>query len=350
MRPLFLSLILLAPVAVSASWKEVRNKPAEWFQGDEAKAAAANVLSWQTENGDWPKNVETFAETFPGGEKPEGTFDNGATVGEIRFLARMFGATGRDEYRDAALKGIDHVINAQYISGGFPQKSPPGEKYPRYVTFNDGTTVNLLRLMREVSEDETFAFAGEGRRRVAGRMVQAGVRCILTCQHQGRFGVTVWAAQYDENTLQPRPARSFEPASLAAAESADVLLFLMSFENPSPDVVFAIEAGVSWFRKAALRGVRVVETDEDVTVVRDPDAPPVWARFYDFDTMRPIFAGRDGVVKHSLAEIEQERRTGYAWYGDWGLKVFREYPKWRERVRPKGDPPVGPESSPPADQ
>ncbi|MGZ7442317.1 pectate lyase [Paenibacillus sp. TH7-28] len=26
---------------------------------------------------------------------------------------------------------------------------------------------------------------------------------------------------------------------------------------------------------------------------------------------------RDGVVKYKLSDIDQERRTGYAWYGNW---------------------------------
>ena len=80
------------------------------------------------------------------------------------------------------------------------------------------------------------------------------------------------------------------------------------------------------------RGLRLDKTDGDVKIVADSSAPPIWARFHDLNTMQPLFAGRDGVVKHSLAEIEQERRTGYAWYGDWGMKVLREYPKWRQRL------------------
>jgi PelA/Pel-15E family pectate lyase len=48
--------------------------------------------------------------------------------------------------------------------------------------------------------------------------------------------------------------------------------------------------------------------------------------------MRPIFCGRDGVVKYSLAEIEHERRTGYAWYNTRAASVLEtEYPAWRKR-------------------
>jgi len=56
--------------------------------------------------------------------------------------------------------------------------------------------------------------------------------------------------------------------------------------------------------------------DFDTVVVADSKAPVLWARHYEIGTNRPIFAGRDGVKKYALAEIERERRTGTAWYGN----------------------------------
>jgi pectate lyase len=323
---------LLVPAGASAaSWNTYRKKPNEWFKSDEAKAVAANLLAWQTDRGDCPNDTDTL-EPRPADDEPkQGTFDDGHTTHETRYLVRMYAVTGKAEYRDAALRAIDHVIDSQYASGGFPQRSPPGTKYPRHITFNDRTTVNLLELMRDVSRDDAFAFVGEDRRRIAGKMVESGIRCILALQVQGRHGLTAWAAQYDEETLLPAPARAFEPASLAGGESADILLFLMSLDEPGPEVLAAVDAGVNWFHIAQINGTRVVESDDDVKVVADPTAPPVWARFYDLNTLEPVFAGRDGVVKSSLAEIDKERRTGYAWYGEWGTKVFAAYAKWPYR-------------------
>ena len=55
-------------------------------------------------------------------------------------------------------------------------------------------------------------------------------------------------------------------------------------------------------------------------------------RFYEIGTNRPFFCGRDGIKKYSLAEIENERRTGYSWYGDepsHGLDDFKTWqPEW----------------------
>ncbi len=335
MRAFCSSLLVLCCLQATdaASWNDFRKKSDEWFRSDEAKSIAANVLAWQTEQGDWPNDNDSFAPFVADRETKPGTFDDGHTTHETRFLARMYAVSGGDEYRDAALKAIDLVMNAQYGNGGFPQRYPPGEKYPRYITFNDRTMVNLLELLRDISTQDEFRFAGDERRLIAGRQVDAGIRCILAAQVRSPKSLEAWGAQHDERTLVPRPARAFEPASFAAAESADVLVFLMSFENPSPEVIEAVESGVGWIYRAQLLGIKVERMDGDVVVVEDAAAPPLWARFYDLNTMQPIFAGRDGRIVNSLEQIEKERRTGYGWYGNWGEKVFRTYRDWPYRPK-----------------
>jgi pectinesterase len=57
----------------------------------------------------------------------------------------------------------------------------------------------------------------------------------------------------------------------------------------------------------------------------------LWARFYEIETNRPMFSGRDGVKKYAMSEIEAERRNGYAWYGPWGTGVASDYAKWKEK-------------------
>jgi PelA/Pel-15E family pectate lyase len=60
--------------------------------------------------------------------------------------------------------------------------------------------------------------------------------------------------------------------------------------------------------------------------------PPLWARFYEIGTNRPIFGGRDAVIRYSLAEVEPERRAGYRWYVDDPRQLLeRDYPKWAAR-------------------
>ncbi len=307
---------------------------AEWLRTEEGRGAVENVLSWQTAAGGWPKNQPTTTKRFEPGVKLEhATFDNGATTTELRILARAFGVTRDARCETAFLRGLNHILAAQYPSGGWPQfHPPPAKSYHRHITFNDGTMTRLLELLRDVNGGGDFVFVPEALRVRCAQAFERGVACILRCQVLVDGARTAWCAQHDEVTLEPRPARKFELASLSGGESAGLLRLLMSIERPSPEVRRAIEAGVAWFKVAKVTGLRETRVDGNKVMVKDAEAPPLWARFYEIGTNRPIFAGRDGVKKYSLAEIEAERRNGYTWFGTWGDSLLREYTRWKARI------------------
>jgi pectate lyase len=308
------------------------NRSAEWLASNEGRRVADNVVSWQSPHGSWPKNGDTASQPYAGQpEKIAGTFDNGATTGELRFLARAFVASGEPRYKAAFLKGVDHILAAQYPTGGWPQRYPPGRGYQRHITFNDNTMVRILEFFREVADSADYAFVAADRRSAAKTAFDKGIRCIVACQIVVGGQPTAWCAQHDEIDLSPRPGRSYELESLSGAESAAILKLLMSVDNPSPQMRRAIGAGAAWFESAKITGIRVERKGGDRVVVKDPHAPPLWARFYEIESGRPFFCGRDGVKKHQLSEIEPERRNGYAWYGQWGKNVAASYDKWKNK-------------------
>jgi pectinesterase len=45
----------------------------------------------------------------------------------------------------------------------------------------------------------------------------------------------------------------------------------------------------------------------------------------------PFFCDRDGIKKASIAEIGQERRTGYAWYTNEPKEVLKKYTAWKKK-------------------
>lgn len=313
-----------AAMGKGPDWKGYDAKSDEWYRSDDGIRIAENVVSHQSLQGDWPKNGDTATVRFDGDRsKLKGTFDNGATINEIRFLARAFKATGQTEYRDRALQAIDLILKAQYSNGGWPQSYPPGKDYHRHITFNDNTMVNLMTLMREVATSNRFEMAGDDQRRACQKAFDSGIDCILKCQIEVNGTKTVWCAQHDEVTFEPRPARSYELVSLSGAESAGILKLLMSLENPRPEILAAVDAGTRWFDAVKLTGIRETRVGRDRVIVLDQNAHPIWARFYEIGTNRPFFSGRDGVKKYSLHEIEAERRNGYAWYGNWGDDLVR---------------------------
>jgi pectate lyase len=314
------------------SWDNYEKRSEEWFRSAEGRRVTVNVFSHQSTAGSWPKNTDTGKEPYTGDRaKLQGTFDNGATTAELRFLGRAFHATQDTQLEEAFRRGLDHILEAQYPTGGWPQFFPPGKQYHRHITFNDDAMKRLMEFLRDVATARDFEFVEAERRRKAQSAFERGLECVLKCQIKVNGRLTVWCAQHDEKTLEPRSGRTYELVSLSGAESAGLLQLLMSLEKPGPEVIRAVHAGARWFETARLNGIRQEKVDGDKRIVLDKDAPPLWARFYEIETDRPIFSGRDGVKKYDIAGIEAERRNGYAWYGNWGEAVARRYAAWKLR-------------------
>lgn len=330
--PILLSLASLPLFAASPSFQfdEFAKNPPAWYRTAEGSNVIANVFSYEAKGGGWPKNVDTsknLSHMKP--EQMQSTFDNGATMGEMRFLAEAFNANGDTRCRDAVSRALDMIFRAQYPNGGWPQHVKPGKAYNRYITFNDDAMVHILELLREVASSNRFAFVDAERRAAAQKSFDRGIDCILKCQIKVNGKLTVWCQQHDEVTLEPRPARAFELVGFTGCESAGLLLFLMSIGNPSLEIVRAVHAGAKWFDENKIPGIRIDESGGDRRVVKDPSAPPIWARFYEIETGRPFFCGRDSVKKYDIAEIDHERRNGYRWYKYWGDDVAKRYEVWK---------------------
>ncbi len=325
-------LLLSLSVRGDSSAESFLRQPDSWFTSDEGQQRLNNVLSWQSEHGDWPKNEDTTQELFSGDRsKLQGTFDNGATSGELRLLAHAFRITNDERYEKAFLKGFDHILQAQYPNGGWPQYFPLRKGYYTHITFNDNCMIRLLEFVDDSITSPDFAFLDDDRRASAKRALQRGVDCIVKSQVIVKGTPTVWCAQHDEVTLAPTNARAYELASLSGAESAGILKFLMSLDKPTPEVVRCVHDGMAWFDAVKIEGFRYKRSASEPNLTSDPNARRLWARFYEIESNRPFFCDRDGVMKYDVEEIGGERRGGYTWYGNWGESLANDYAKWPHR-------------------
>ncbi|MDQ5980726.1 MAG: hypothetical protein QG602_3703 [Verrucomicrobiota bacterium] len=321
-------------------WNSVLRQPAEWYAGEEARAVAAHMLAYQSPEGGWPTDTDT-TQPLPADYRPRPpTIDDDATTRPLEHLARVITATGDVALQEAFLRGFDYLLVAQYPNGGWPQYFPLREGYYSHITYNDGAMIGVMTLLRDASQGkEPFGFLDETRRTRAAAAVAKGLECILRTQVKQDGKLTAWGAQHDVNTLAPAWARKFEPPSLVSMESIGILKFLMTIPDPSPEIIAAIEAAVAWLGQAKLTGVREdhpprpdVSHKHDRVLVADPAAPPLWARFYELGTNRPLYGSRDGLIHYDLAEIEPERRGGYAWHSTDPQKFLeRDYPRWRKK-------------------
>jgi PelA/Pel-15E family pectate lyase len=303
----------------------------EQLLSDTSRRIADNLLTFQTPSGGWSKRVD-FSRPRRLGEsyysESDGwayiaTIDNGATTGQLLFLALAYAAHGDARYRDAYLRGLDYLLLAQAPNGCWPQVYPLAGGYHDAITFNDDATVSVLVTLTDVVEQQ-LSFVPDRERERTAAAVRRGVECIVATQVVVDGKRTVWGQQHDPLTLEVIPARSYELAGLAGRESATILTYLMGIESPDARVVEAVHAAADWFRANAIYGY---EYDFETGLRAKPGAGPIWARLSEIGTNRPIFANRDGVKLYDWNQLT-DRRRGYAWYGTEPRAPLRRYERW----------------------
>jgi PelA/Pel-15E family pectate lyase len=315
------------------------DRDATWYGSPEARHVADVIVSFQTPAGGWGTNarrdgaLRQRGQNYVFGTRYVGTIDNGATVTEMRFLARVQARLPGPEgqpYRDAFVKGVRWLLEAQYPNGGFPQVYPLQGGYSDAITFNDDALVHALQLLATVAaRQEDYRFVPEALALEARGAVDRAVRLLLAMQVTTGGVRTGWGQQHDALTLLPAGARNYEPASLASHESGSVLLFLMRLPNPSPEVAAAVHAGAAWLQRAALRDVQWTgKSPEGRRLVPKPGAAPVWARYYDVATMKPIFGERDHTIHDDVMDLAPGRRNGYGWFVGGPSKALAAYEVW----------------------
>jgi PelA/Pel-15E family pectate lyase len=326
------------------------------YQPTDLQDIGDNILLYQKSNGGWPKNYDVMA-VLTADQKDSlvadrhnlnTTFDNGTSYTHVACLAQIYRDTKIKRFADAAIKGLDYIISAQYGNGGWPQYYPLQKNYSSHITYNDDVFTGIMGVLRDVLENkEPYTFINADTRKKIKASFNKGIDCILNTQIKDNGQLTAWCQQHDEFTLLPAWARAFEPPSICNAESSGIVLLLMNLDKPSPKVVNAVRQAVKWFKDSQIKGIRVKtvaatpDTSQytvsriDRVVVEDITAPPIWTRYYELKTHRPLFCNRDSKVVYSLKEVARERRSGYGWYTYNPQRVIDSYAAWAAKWRVK---------------
>lgn len=331
----------------------------EWYASAEAKRIANIVVSYQTPAGGWGKNLDMSREQRRPGERygpdnlsrfptpddydtprePDwnyiGTIDNDATTTQLNFLARVIAAdatTKAAAYRSTFARGIHYLLQAQYPNGGWPQVWPLEGGYHDAITYNDDAMTQVMELMRNVAEGRGyFSFVPAELRAKAHASFMRGLHCILATQIRSGSKLTVWPQQDDPLTLQPVSARNYELPAACASESSEILLLLMDLPQPTAAEERAIRSGITWLRKTAIYGEKWERTPEGRELASAPGAGPIWARYYQIGTDRPIFGDRDKSIHDNVNELSRERRDGYNWYSAEAQRALDRFTAWNEQ-------------------
>jgi PelA/Pel-15E family pectate lyase len=331
--------------APTITWgTELLRRESQWYASTQARGVADSVIQYQSPQGGWPKDTNLAVLPRSATDVPQSddgranTIDNDATTTPMAFLALVIDASDDAKYKSSFERGLDYLFQSQYPNGGWPQFYPLRDGYYSRITFNDDAMVHVLTLLRDIAAGTApYRFVDSSRRARAAAAVARGIDVIVRSQIRQNGRLTAWCAQHDQQTLEPAWARAYEPPSLSGSETVGIVRFLMSVDKPTPQIVASIEGAVSWFRSVAMPGVRVdrvVRPDgrTERILVTDPNAPPLWARFYELGTNRPLYVDRDSVYRYDYSQISYERRSGYAYHSDTPALLLREdYPRWRAR-------------------
>jgi PelA/Pel-15E family pectate lyase len=317
---------------------------------------ADNILLFQKLNGGWPKNYDMqavlssvqYSKILDSKSILNTCFDNSTTFSHINYLIEVFRLTKKEKYKNSILSGLTFLINSQYSNGGWPQFYPDTSGYRKYITYNDGAMIGIMRLLKNIIETgSAFSFISS---ELKTRIIYAydnGIDCIINSQIKINDTLYVWCQQHDNITFLPQNARTFEPAAICNGESADIVNFLMSIKNPDEKIITAIKSAVRWFEESKITGIRIKTIDApyseyeyrnistDKILISDDKAEPIWTRYYDLKTRLPIFCNRDGHIVNNFNEVERERRVGYAWYVYDPQKVLDNYYYWLSQLNEK---------------
>lgn len=333
------------PIPAIYSTRLPLDAPDAWYATAEARALADHLITWQTPAGGWAKGGDYTRTCRPDDNRHDafsgGTYDNDSTITELRFLVRVNRAAAgspaavpaQAAWQASFLRGLAYIFDSQYPNGGFPQIYPLAGSYHDAITFNDDAVVHIFTLLREVgARPPELAFVPVETAALARERFAAGVRNLLACQLRDDAGrPTIWGQQHDALTLRPCAARNFEPAAECSRESAMLVRFLMTLPQPDADVAAAVHGAMAWFDRHVLRGVAWNQRGPvGIGLTAKADAPPLWARFYEFGTGKPIFGERDRTIHYDVAELSLERRNGYGWYVTIPGELGPLYAKWKK--------------------
>lgn len=329
----------VGPTTVDAySWGSIcagKVTPVEWYGSEEAEQIADIVLAVQKNSGGWMKNDELHRLSASDYQRlinekgAHSCLDNYATTQEMRFLARVYAYTGEERFQQGFLRGLNLILNVQKGCGGWSQYWPlsGGGSYQDHITFNDDLMTNVMKMLRDIymaqGDFEDICDAATLQR--CRTAFDRGLDCILNCQVDDNGTLSAWCAQHDTIApYYPMEGRPHELPSISGYESASLLSFLMTIENPSPRLWNAISSAVTWLDQHKIANRKIVDY---TNTMGQPDRRIVtsqgdnlWGRFIQIGG-----ASGQAIYQHFFQKLQTRGKSRSYTYN--GVKYT--YPEYR---------------------
>ena len=276
---------------------------------DVTTSVADLIVALQNEDGGFqvlPDNYEmSQKETGLGSMKDVSSVYNGATTSELKYLAKYITANKPEDskYQDAFVKGIKYLLTTQRDNGGWSMNPGSGSGFNANIEVGNKAMTEVLTLLSDIAilnnQDYVFARKAMNVDEIKSA-VEKGNDFIVKSQISNNNKKSGWATQYDKSG-NVTMGHTYERESVSSYTTKDVIDYLMTIHNPSPDIKDAVESAYSW-----LKDVKIADKEQEV--VKDTsmnngfdvylvDGSGTWASNYVYDkatdSYRPLYSDVD---------------------------------------------------------
>lgn len=276
---------------------------------DVTTSVADLIVALQNEDGGFqvlPDNYEmSQKETGLGSMKDVSSVYNGATISELKYLAKYITANKPEDskYQDAFVKGIKYLLTTQHDNGGWSMNPGSGSGFNANIEVGNKAMTEVLTLLSDIAilnnQDYVFARKAMNVDEIKSA-VEKGNDFIVKSQISNNNKKSGWATQYDKSG-NVTMGHTYERESVSSYTTKDVIDYLMTIHNPSQDIKDAVESAYSW-----LKDVKIA--DKEQKVVKDTsmnngfdvylvDGSGTWASNYVYDkatdSYRPLYSDVD---------------------------------------------------------
>jgi PelA/Pel-15E family pectate lyase len=282
----------------------------------------------------------------------KGTFQSGICVSFMRILIDTFLKTKNNILLISIHKLLDNMIEISeiYHHGGIPLYYPKldNEDWKYNISIKNGNYINFLRTIEIILNNENLIEFIEPKLEKIKLAYKKTLNLLLKLQINVNGITTIWSQYYDKSSLSPCAGNSNEPLGLCSMESAQILLYLMDFENPTNNIKNSIISGCEWFKKNKICGwIQVFDKKSYDTNIQDelceqqtmlvqynyvpfPDKMTMHSRYYDFETGKPIFMENNEIYHmENFNDMSIEFRNSEFHIGMFGHYLLEVYDEWK---------------------
>ncbi|MDA0772053.1 MAG: sulfatase-like hydrolase/transferase [Cyanobacteria bacterium] len=248
----------------------------KWFASDKAEAVANEILLEQ-------EQLDSL--------------DHNVIVNQIIFLARIYNADPRKQYRKSINNALDLILDDP---------------------IETSCLSNRISILTKINGEAEFGFLDELYQQKVKAAFDQAIDFILQTQLKRDEQYLGWSNQC-QKIVSKKPV-------LSTRETVELIKILESINEPGKVLIARLQAAKLWLEESTISGY--LWNQETGKLIKDESQKHLWARFYRVKNNDPVFIDELGELHSKPTKLALEQRLDQQWYGNWacGLVACDEKP------------------------